>query len=110
MKAKHVALTLIATATLLASAWGAPGEPDPYQQAVVQHQRGEFAEAYGRFIALANAGDPDAARASLFMLRYGPDLYGSHWDAMPQEIARWESLAASAKGRPVPSFQPVATK
>ncbi len=53
----------------------------------VEHQRGRWADAYGRFIALPNDGDRDVARIALFMYRYGPRLYGSHWDASPDEVA-----------------------
>ena len=110
MKAKRILLITSACLALMVPALGMAAEADSYDEAVVQYQNGRWAEAYGRFIALANEGDADAARTALFMLRYGPQLYNSHWDAMPSEVARWEKLAASTQGRSTPVFQPVASR
>ena len=110
MNARRILLITSTCVALLAPALGMAAEADSYDEAVVQYHNGRWAEAYGRFMALANDGDADAARTALFMLRYGPQLYNAHWDAMPSEIARWETLAASTQGRSTPVFQPVATR
>jgi hypothetical protein len=110
MNAKRLVLIATACVALLAPALGMAAEADGYDEAVVQYHNGRWADAYGRFIALANEGDADAARTALFMLRYGPQLYNSHWDAMPGEVAQWEKLAASTQGRSTPLFQPVASR
>ena len=55
----------------------AGGHEQEFQQAVQQYKAGRYSQAYGKFIALANHGDPDAAHIALFMHKYGPTLYGS---------------------------------
>ena len=79
-----------------------------FNEAVEQYQRGRWADAYGRFIALANDGDRDAARIALFTLRYGPRLYGSHWDASPNDVEEWEKLVTQGPKtfRATPVFKP----
>lgn len=81
-----------------------------YAQAVQSFRAGRTSEAYGQFIALANRGDVDAARVALFMNGYGASLYGKHWDALPDEVAYWNTLvrnSSMAAGRQQPEFQPV---
>lgn len=77
-----------------------------FAEAVAQYRSGRFSAAYGQLTALANEGDVDAARIALFMHRYGATLYGSHWDASPEDLDDWRQLAASGRGRPAPVFQP----
>jgi len=110
MKAKRILLITTACLAMMVPALGMAAGADSYDEAVAQYQNGRWADSYGRFLALANEGDADAARAALFMLRYGPQLYNSYWDAMPSEVSRWEQLAASTQGRSSPVFQPVASR
>ena len=110
LKARRILLITSACLAMLAPALGTAAQPDAYDQAVTQYQQGRWADAYGRFMALANAGDADAARTALFMYRYGPQLYNAYWDAMPAQVQRWERLAASSQGRGTPVFQPVASR
>ena len=42
---------------------------------------------------------PEAARIALLMVRYGPELYGSHWSATTRQIERWQRLAEHASSR-----------
>lgn len=110
MNVKRVLLITTACVALLAPALGMAAESDGYDEAVAQYQQGHWANAYGQFMALANAGDADAARTALFMLRYGPQLYKAHWDAIPAQVRHWEQLAESTQGRSTPLFQPVAAR
>lgn len=48
-----------------------------------------FAEAYGRFVALADEGNVDAGRIALVMHRFGTELFGSSWDASAEQLAEW---------------------
>ena len=57
---------------------------------------GRFAEAYGRFVTLADEGDADAGRIALVMHRYGPEVFGSMWDATTEQLAQWTSWSAAA--------------
>jgi hypothetical protein len=60
---------------------------------------GRYAEAYGRFVRLADEGDVDAARIALVMHRFGPEVFGSAWDASVEQLAEWMqwNKAASEK-------------
>ena len=60
---------------------------------------GRHAEAYGRFVALADEGDVDAARIALVLHRYGPELFGSQWDASGEQLAAWTAWSESAARR-----------
>ena len=57
------------------------------------YHEGRYAAAYGRLAKIADDGVPEAARIALLMVRYGPELYGSHWSATSQQIERWQHLA-----------------
>ena len=102
--------SLFALCLLAASAPATAAAKDDwaFTQAVEQYQRGRWSDAYGRFIELANDGDRDAARIALFMYRYGPRLYGSHWDASPDNVEAWELLVNQSPKtfRAEPVFKP----
>ena len=70
--------------------------------AVASFQQGRFSEAYGRFIALANAGHAPAAERALFMAQNSTDLFGKDWDVTQEELTAWSALV----GRPAPVLQP----
>jgi hypothetical protein len=77
-----------------------------FEEALRQYRAGRLSDAFGRFSALANKGDADAAHIALFMNKYGPQLYGSYWDAYPPDVAQWNLLIRDREGRPQPVFQP----
>ncbi|HYF20540.1 MAG TPA: hypothetical protein VEA40_21925 [Ramlibacter sp.] len=99
-------LTLAAAAAALPPAHGQQKDDRAFQEATRQYQAGRKADAYGRFIALANAGDPDAAHIALFMHRYGPQLYGTYWDANPDDVVQWAALIRDRHGRQQPVYVP----
>jgi len=67
-------------------------------KAVTSFQQGRFPEAYGRFIALADAGHAPAAELALFMFQNGPALFGKDWDVTQEQLTAWAAL----NGRPAP--------
>lgn len=71
-----------------------------HAQAALSFQHGRYAEAYGRFMALADAGHAPAAEVALFMYANGRTLFGSQWDVSPDQLAEWARLV----GRPVPEM------
>jgi hypothetical protein len=85
-----LATVLIAIASTTASA----SDKAEFNKVLELYQQAKFAGAYGRFCALADRGDPDAALIALFMLRYGTQLYSSDWGASQGQIDRWIALAA----------------
>ncbi|MEO5672640.1 MAG: hypothetical protein ABIR26_18290 [Ramlibacter sp.] len=97
--------SLLISGALAFPAHGASSDAD-FAVAVARFKSGQMSDAYGRFIALADEGDADAARIALFMYKFGPVLYGSHWDAHPDDLAYWAQLATRASGRPEPVVRP----
>ena len=100
---RPVLVSILIASALALPAHAASSDSD-YAAAVAQFKSGRMSDAYGRFIRLADEGDPDAARIALFMYRFGPILYGSHWDAHPDDIAYWNEIATKATGRPAPTI------
>jgi hypothetical protein len=58
-----------------------------------------YAEAYGRYADLADAGDPAAASMALAMVMHGPELFGSDWSATSAQLRRWSGLAQQFAAR-----------
>jgi hypothetical protein len=92
----HAQSTLV-----LATAGPAPSvikgsAPPDFTEALGLYRAGRFSAAYGRFVVLAAAGQPDAARFALQMLRHGAELYGTEWTAAPSQVAAWERLVGAA--------------
>ncbi|MBL8346889.1 MAG: hypothetical protein JNN03_15725 [Rubrivivax sp.] len=59
-------------------------------------QQGRFPEAYGRFVALADAGHAPAARRALWMCEHGLAHFGRDWDCAPHQVADWAAAAGVA--------------
>jgi hypothetical protein len=57
-----------------------------------------YAEAYGRYASLADAGDPVAASMALTMVMHGPAVFGSDWSATSGQLQRWNALARQFAG------------
>jgi hypothetical protein len=106
---------LLATAGLVfalgqalpARAYENPTERE-FGEAVQQFKNGRRSEAFGRFIALANRGDVDAARIALHLHTYGGLLYGTQWEAGREEIEYWNTLLRNSPtaGRTQPELAP----
>jgi hypothetical protein len=63
-----------------------------YAYAVESFRLHRYAAAYGRFVQLADAGHGPSAQLALVMYRNGPALFGSTWDATPEELEHWSAL------------------
>ena len=70
---------------------------------------GRSAEAYGRFVTLADEGNVDAARIALMMHRYGPAVFGSAWDASGEQLADWTQWSAEAAEQELAQLRATAT-
>ena len=87
-----------------------------FDAAAASLRAGRFAEAYGRFVALADDGNVDAGRVALVMHRFGQELFGSAWDASAEQLADWTRWSGAAAQReleglrPSPGSRPEATK
>jgi hypothetical protein len=62
-------------------------------QAVQAFQAREYADAYGRFAALADEGDATSALMALTLVRHGPRVFGSQWSATAGQLQRWSTMA-----------------
>lgn len=67
-----------------------------HARAVESFRLGRFAEAYGRFVDLAEAGHGPSARYALWMCEQGPALFGKEWDCSPQQAGDWARAAGVA--------------
>ncbi|HTT11479.1 MAG TPA: hypothetical protein VMG60_11360 [Burkholderiaceae bacterium] len=63
-----------------------------YALAVASFREHHYAAAYGRFVRLADAGHAPSAQLALVMYRNGPALFGSEWDATPEQLEHWNAL------------------
>lgn len=83
------------------SAQPAPGAAERlHNNAVISFRQARFSEAYGRLIALADAGHAPSAALALWMFANGPTLFGKDWDSSPEQLAAWAQLA----GQPAPTM------
>ena len=72
-----------------------------HAKAEASFQKGRFPDAYGRFIALADAGHAPAAEVTLFMYLHGTTLFRNDWDITQDQLTAWAALT----GRPAPVLQ-----
>ena len=87
-----LAACVFSTATAATAADAAKSET-AFTEAMEQYEQGKWSGAYGRFVALADHGHPEAARIALLMQRHGVKLYGSDWGASQPQVDRWTKLA-----------------
>lgn len=87
--------TTAATTTLATTA--SPVER-AHARALDLFRHARFAEAYGRFIELANVGHPASARYAIWMCENGTALFGAPWDCASYELEAW-GIAANGPAR-----------
>lgn len=86
----------------IAYAQSTPGMAERlHANAVASFRQARFPEAYGRFVALADAGHAPSAEMALWMFKHGPKVFGSDWDSNPEQLAAWAQLAR----QPVPVME-----
>ena len=94
-------VAVVGAASLLSSApshGGLPGNGLTTAQlanrdeALSAFREGRFPAAYGRFMALADAGHAPSAEISLVMWQHGSELFGHEWGATPKQVQRWQAL------------------
>jgi hypothetical protein len=66
-----------------------------YAEAVQAFMAQRYADAYGRFTTLADAGHAPSALMALAMVRHGASMFGSDWSATPGQLQRWSAMAKS---------------
>lgn len=93
-----IATLVVAGFASSAQAQSVPVRDQLHANAVASFQKARFSEAYGRFIALADAGHAPAAELALFMAQNGIALFGKDWDVTQEQLTDWAALT----GRPAP--------
>lgn len=89
-----VVMLMLGGATTGSWVQASPGIADQLQaSAVDSFRRARFSEAYGRFIALADAGHAPAAHMALWMYLNGPTLFDKDWDSTQDQLNAWAHLA-----------------
>ncbi|HEY9022786.1 MAG TPA: hypothetical protein VIP05_00710 [Burkholderiaceae bacterium] len=83
-----VAACIALTGTGLAPRSETPGAR--LRAAMEVYESQAWPEAYAQLSALADAGDPAAARVAAMMARQGPLLFGQRFDVSPERLARWD--------------------
>ena len=104
----HRNALFVAVAALVAACFGpaAQAQSVPLREklhanAVASFQQARFPEAYGRFMALADAGHAPAAELALFMAQNSTSLFGKDWDVTQEQLTAWAALT----GRPATVLQ-----
>ena len=64
-----------------------------HANAVASFRQARFPEAYGRLIALADAGHAPSAELALWMYQHGPSVFGRDWDSTQDQLTAWAQLA-----------------
>lgn len=70
-----------------------------FDAAMVAYERNHWDAAYTAFSALADRGNPEAARIALQMWLHGPALYRMSFAANTQQVGRWARLWACGSGQ-----------
>jgi len=96
-----IAALAVATFAPAAQAQFVPLGDKLYANAVFSFQQGRFPEAYGRFIALADAGHAPSADAALFMAQNSAAVFSKDWDVTQEQLTAWAALT----GRTAPVLQ-----
>lgn len=71
-----------------------------HANALTSFRQARFSEAYGRLMALADAGHAPSARLVLWMHQNGPTLFDKDWDCSQEQLTAWAQLA----GLPAPTM------
>ncbi len=88
------ALFVLACHTSVAFAQKAPGVAErQHAVALASFREARFPDAYGRFIALADAGHAPSAELALWMYQHGVSVFGKDWDSSPEQLTAWAKLA-----------------
>ncbi len=74
--------------------------------ALASFRQARFPEAYGRLIALADAGHAPAAELALWMYLHGPMVFGKEWDSSQEQLTAWAKLAGQSAPMLVTSSYP----
>ena len=102
-----------AAAGPLASAAARAAAPEPgqrlFERALQLHREHRHAGAYGRLAQLADQGHPGAAHIAWVMAVHGQALYGSDFDATPEQLQHWREIAQAqpATSMAAPAATPV---
>jgi hypothetical protein len=82
-----------ATARTVEARAPAPAQSPSFGRALSHLEAGAWPQAFAELSALANDGHAASARIALMMASRGGPLFGGHYHASAQDIARWRLVA-----------------
>ena len=77
-----------------------------HANALASTRQARFPDAYGRLIALADAGHAPAAELALWMYLHGPSVFGKERDSSQEQLTAWATLAGQSAPTMVASSYP----
>jgi hypothetical protein len=60
--------------------------------AIERFETGQWQQAFGELVALANRGHAPAARIASMLVRRGTSMFGGPFRADPADLARWQQI------------------
>ena len=88
----------LARASVLEQAPAARELAGRFGHALALLEAGQWAHAFEALSDLAGRGHASAARIALMMSSRGGPLFGGHFHATPNDLARWQQAAAADQG------------
>ena len=88
----------LARASVLEQAPAARELAGRFGHALALLEAGQWAHAFEALSDLAGRGHASAARIALMMASRGGPLFGGHFHATPNDLARWQQAAAADQG------------
>lgn len=110
-----VLLVLVGHAPIAVAQPASGGVERLHEDALLSFRQARFPEAYGRLIALADAGHAPSAALALWMYQHGASVFARDWDCTQDQLSAWARLASQPEptmvARSYPRiFAPVATR
>ena len=68
-----------------------------FDRAMDRLEHGEWSRAFAELVALADAGDREAARIALLMAVRGPRLFGRSFLTSPAQRERWSEASSGRR-------------
>ena len=99
MNSTPIALAAIVSALIAGTASAQTADtdgPKRLDDAQLAYENCHWQEAFAAFAALADHGQPEAARIAVLMQRHGPALYHITFLADAEKVRRWSLLATTS--------------
>lgn len=85
----RIVLAALVVSMLTTTALAQAPADTAFESAQALYVKGDYAQAYGQFAELADAGHTEASRIAWLMNRHGIRLYGRTFEATPYQQLSW---------------------